>query len=141
MLLLPQIRNFYSGGQMDASLGVKILSGLTAGAIGITVASPTDLVKVRMQADSNSSKPRYRGAMDAYRSIVRHQVGPLPRLCCLGSVTIWRCTMCWQGMKGLWQGYGVNLTRNSIICAAELTGYDTAKQVRLHLPGIRGCLA
>lgn len=36
----------------DVSLGIKIAAGLTTGAIGISVASPTDLVKVsRQQAD------------------------------------------------------------------------------------------
>lgn len=30
----------------DPSLGIKIAAGLTTGAIGIAVASPTDLVKV-----------------------------------------------------------------------------------------------
>jgi solute carrier family 25 uncoupling protein 8/9 len=30
----------------DVSLGIKIAAGLTTGAIGIAVASPTDLVKV-----------------------------------------------------------------------------------------------
>ena len=36
----------------DVGLGVKIAAGLTTGAIGIAVASPTDLVKVRAAACS-----------------------------------------------------------------------------------------
>lgn len=42
------IRNFYSGGNPESSLGVKILAGLTTGTIGMIVANPTDLVKIRL---------------------------------------------------------------------------------------------
>ena len=42
-------------------------------AIGITVASPTDVVKVRLQAEGRlppGVPRRYNGALDAYRKIV-----------------------------------------------------------------------
>ena len=35
----------------DVPLHLKIAAGLTTGAIGIMIANPTDLVKVRMQAE------------------------------------------------------------------------------------------
>ena len=44
------------------------------GALAITIANPTDLVKVRLQAEGQlpSGVPkRYSGAMDAYSTIVR----------------------------------------------------------------------
>ena len=34
----------------NPSLLQKIMAGMTTGAIGITVANPTDVVKIRMQA-------------------------------------------------------------------------------------------
>lgn len=44
-------------------LHLKILAGLATGTIGIAIASPTDLVKVRLQAertrDSTSGPSRY----------------------------------------------------------------------------------
>jgi hypothetical protein len=45
---LLQVRNFYTGKDFkgDPPLLTKIAAGLTTGAIGIMVASPTDLVKV-----------------------------------------------------------------------------------------------
>ena len=61
-------------------------------AIGITVASPTDVVKVRLQAEGRlppGVPRRYNGALDAYRKIVAQ-----------------------DGIKGLWTGYGPNLARN-----------------------------
>jgi len=44
-----QVRNFYVGKDFkgDPPLHLKIAAGLTTGALGIMVASPTDLVKVR----------------------------------------------------------------------------------------------
>jgi solute carrier family 25 uncoupling protein 8/9 len=46
--LYEPVRNFYVGKDHkgDIPLHIKIAAGLTTGAIGITVASPTDLVKV-----------------------------------------------------------------------------------------------
>lgn len=47
-----QVRNFYVGKDFkgDPPLHSKIAAGLTTGALGIMVASPTDLVKVRSPA-------------------------------------------------------------------------------------------
>jgi len=47
------VKNFYVGEDHvgDVPLQLKIAAGLTTGALGIMVASPTDLVKVRMQAE------------------------------------------------------------------------------------------
>ncbi len=46
--LPPQVRNFYVGKDHkgDPPLHLKIAAGLTTGAVGISIASPTDLVKV-----------------------------------------------------------------------------------------------
>lgn len=44
------------------------------GALAITVANPTDLVKVRLQAEGllpSGVPKRYSGAMDAYSTILR----------------------------------------------------------------------
>lgn len=55
------------------SLGVKIAAGLLSGAIGITIASPTDLVKVRMQSQKEVAgvPKKYPSALSAYRIIVK----------------------------------------------------------------------
>jgi hypothetical protein len=50
------------------------LIGLQIGAVAITVASPTDLVKVRLQSEGKlppGVPRRYSGAMNAYSTIVR----------------------------------------------------------------------
>ena len=110
--LYEPVRNLYVGNLHDTpTLLQKIAAGLTTSAIGITVASPTDVVKVRLQAEGRlpAGVPRrYTGAIDAYRKIVAQ-----------------------EGVLGLWTGYGPNLARNCVINATELVAYDQAKQTFL----------
>ena len=51
------VKKFYVGENHvgDVPLHMKIAAGLTTGGLGIMVASPTDLVKVRMQAEGETS--------------------------------------------------------------------------------------
>lgn len=92
----------------DVPLWGKIGAGLATGAIAITVASPTDLVKVRMQGEGKlppGVPRRYSSATAAYGIIARE-----------------------EGLTGLWKGLGPNVARNAIINAAELASYDQIKQ-------------
>lgn len=80
-----------------------------SGALGIMVANPTDLVKVRLQSEGKLAAgvpKRYTGALNAYSTIVRQ-----------------------EGVRALWTGLGPNVARNAIINAAELASYDQVKQV------------
>lgn len=88
----------------------KIAAGMATGAIGISVANPTDLVKVRMQGQGRlppAERP-YSSSMDCYKKTVQT-----------------------DGLKGLWVGVGPNIMRNSVINAAELAAYDQFKQLCL----------
>nr|GMD73431.1 mitochondrial uncoupling protein 2-like isoform X1 [Ipomoea batatas] len=99
----------------EVSLFSKILAALLTGAIAIAVANPTDLVKVRLQAESKApvgAPRRYIGAMDAYYTIVKQ-----------------------EGLTALWTGLGPNIARNAIINAAELASYDHVKETILKIPG------
>lgn len=92
---------------------LKIAAGLTTGAIGITVASPTDLVKVRLQAEGKlpeGAVKKYPSATKAYGIIVKQ-----------------------EGVAALWTGWTPNVMRNSIINAAELASYDQIKQIFMGL--------
>ncbi|XP_074574448.1 mitochondrial uncoupling protein 1-like [Curcuma longa] len=115
--LYDPVKNFYVGENHvgDIPLSKKILAGLTTGALGITVANPTDLVKVRLQAEGKlppGVPRRYSGALNAYSTIVRQ-----------------------EGVGALWTGIGPNIARNAIINAAELASYDQVKQTILKIPG------
>lgn len=115
--LYEPVKNLYVGKDFvgDVPLYMKILAALTTGALAITVASPTDLVKVRLQSEGKlppGVPRRYSGAMNAYATIVRQ-----------------------EGVRALWTGLGPNVARNAIVNAAELASYDQVKQTLLKLPG------
>lgn len=58
------------------SLAQRIYAGLITGAFGILVACPTDVVKIRLQAEGKKPEgvPRkYKGSIDAYSKIVREE--------------------------------------------------------------------
>lgn len=103
------IKDFYSSllpfdqANYSTIMTTRILSGVTSGAMAITVAQPTDVVKVRMQAKSGI---KYHSSLHAYRTIYRR-----------------------EGLAGLWSGLGPNVARNSIVNAAELVCYDTIKDL------------
>lgn len=61
----------------------RLLAGCTTGAVAVTCAQPTDVVKVRFQALGAlpESNRRYSGTVDAYRTIARE-----------------------EGVRGLWRG-------------------------------------
>lgn len=53
------------------SLGNKIAAGLMTGGVAVFIGQPTEVVKVRLQAQSHlhGLKPRYTGTYNAYRII------------------------------------------------------------------------
>ncbi|KAG8090371.1 hypothetical protein GUJ93_ZPchr0011g26937 [Zizania palustris] len=117
--LYEPVKSLYVGKDHvgDVPLSKKIAAAFTTGAIAISVANPTDLVKVRLQAEGKLAPGvprRYAGAMDAYAKIVRQ-----------------------EGFAALWTGLGPNVARNAIINAAELASYDQVKQTILKLPGFK----
>lgn len=68
----------------DSGITTRILAGCTTGAMAVTCAQPTDVVKVRFQATIHlgpGSNQKYNGTMDAYRTIARE-----------------------EGVRGLWKG-------------------------------------
>jgi solute carrier family 25 uncoupling protein 27 len=101
-----------------------IPTGMIAGAAAQFLASPTDLVKIRLQTEGKrvleGKSPRYKGPVDAFLSIARE-----------------------GGIRGLWKGWVPNCQRAAIVClggwfvgcfidvsefVTDLTTYDTAKQ-------------
>lgn len=67
----------------DVGIGSRLLAGCTTGAMAVAFAQPTDVVKVRFQAQVRltDGAKRYNGTMDAYKTIARD-----------------------EGIKGLWKG-------------------------------------
>lgn len=85
MLSLPLFICLFLNLTLDAGIGSRLLAGCTTGAMAVAVAQPTDVVKVRFQAQvsSGGNAKRYQGTLDAYRTIGRE-----------------------EGIRGLWKGEG-----------------------------------
>eukprot|EP00884_Botryococcus_braunii_P003416 jgi/Botrbrau1/13075/Bobra.0187s0037.1 len=102
----------------DSSVTVRILAALTTSAVGITAANPSDVVKVRFQAQHGrtlaaptAQSAQYSSAVRAYFEIARSE----------------------GFFGGLYKGYTPNLLRNTIISATEIVTYDVTKQELLQL--------
>uniref|UniRef100_A0A8D0W5A2 Uncoupling protein 3 n=1 Tax=Sus scrofa TaxID=9823 RepID=A0A8D0W5A2_PIG len=107
--LYDSVKQLYTPKGADhSSITTRILAGCTTGAMAVTCAQPTDVVKVRFQASIHAgpgSNRKYSGTMDAYRTIARE-----------------------EGVRGLWKGILPNITRNAIVNCAEMVTYDVIKE-------------
>lgn len=105
-------KTFSSSNQTSPSVFIRILSGLTTGAMCVTIAQPTDVVKIRMQASGAGvmgGTKVYQSVLGAYMDIART-----------------------EGLRGLWRGYLPNVTRNCITNVSELVTYDIVKEHIIH---------
>lgn len=87
---------------------IRLMAGVTTGCVAVLIAQPTDVVKVRLQAQSIGGSRRYVGCWDAYRKISTQ-----------------------EGIKGLWKGLYPNMARNAIVNVSEIVCYDIIKDVIL----------
>lgn len=110
--LYDTMKQLYTRGSDTAGIGTRLLAGCTTGAMAVAFAQPTDVVKVRFQAQvrqpQSSSVKRYSSTLDAYRTIARD-----------------------EGVKGLWKGCLPNIARNAIVNCSELVTYDVIKELIL----------
>ncbi|MED6247933.1 Mitochondrial uncoupling protein 2 [Ataeniobius toweri] len=108
--LYDNVKNFYTGGKENPGVLIRILAGCTTGAMAVSFAQPTDVVKVRFQAQMNLNgvARRYNGTMQAYRQIFLN-----------------------EGLRGLWKGTLPNITRNALVNCTELVTYDLIKEAIL----------
>ncbi|XP_077361692.1 dicarboxylate carrier UCP2-like isoform X2 [Festucalex cinctus] len=106
--LYDSMKQFYTRG--NERIVTRLMAGCTTGAMAVAFAQPTDVVKVRFQAQTRLSdgERRYNGTLDAYKTIARD-----------------------EGVRGLWKGCMPNITRNAIVNCAELVTYDIIKEVIL----------
>ncbi|KAJ0063765.1 hypothetical protein NL108_006712 [Boleophthalmus pectinirostris] len=110
--LYDSMKQFYTRGSGDVGIGTRILAGSTTGAMAVAFAQPTDVVKVRFQAQmrlpENGAVKRYDSTISAYKTIARD-----------------------EGIRGLWKGCLPNIARNSIVNCSELVTYDIIKELIL----------
>ncbi|KAG2457378.1 mitochondrial uncoupling protein 2 [Polypterus senegalus] len=108
--LYDSVKQFYTKGAEHAGIGSRLLAGCTTGAMAVAFAQPTDVVKVRFQAQANinGGNRRYQGTVHAYKTIAKE-----------------------EGVRGLWRGTTPNITRNAIVNCTELVTYDLIKDAIL----------
>jgi len=125
--IYEHIRDALKGNADEFPLWKKCIAGASAGAIGQLIASPTDLVKVRLQsqrrqilqatlsaamgsAATSSVAPArlYKGTWDAFSTIARE-----------------------EGVRGMWKGVGPNVQRAALVNLGELATYDQSKEFLL----------
>ncbi|OWZ24330.1 Mitochondrial Carrier (MC) protein [Phytophthora megakarya] len=109
MVLYEPLRNIFGANATQGANGEvpfinKFLAGGCAGAIGISIANPVDVIKVRMQADRTGKL--YRGVGDAFSMIYKR-----------------------EGFRGFLRGMPPNIQRGFIVNAAELGTYDHSKEL------------
>lgn len=114
----PEMRNALAGSEdaQDASLAARLGAGALSGGLAAALANPTDVAKVRVQADGRlrllGLTPRYTGTLDAFRSIARD-----------------------EGLAAFYKGTLPNLQRAAFVNGCGIAAYDQSKQAAQYLLG------
>lgn len=112
----PMIRDTINGGAEQTTVWARIGAGASAGAVASAIANPTDVVKVRLQADgrlvARGGEPRYRGTVDAFRRIARE-----------------------EGARAFFKGVAPNVQRATVVNGIGIASYDQSKQTVVALLG------
>ncbi|XP_028401390.1 kidney mitochondrial carrier protein 1-like [Dendronephthya gigantea] len=88
----------------DEKFYYNIISGIVAGAVAAALCTPTDLLKVRMQAQSQGVAPA-KGMFSSFAAIFRE-----------------------EGFSGLYRGVVPNAQRAAVVAGVELAVYDWCKK-------------
>jgi hypothetical protein len=116
--LYTPFRSFFIGSDGgDAGLAAKILSGGCAGSIGSVIATPTDVVKIRLQKETGliadgvyttglhrGLKPTYSSTLGAFSTIFNE-----------------------GGLRGLYLGWQPTMIRAACLAGSQLAVYDHFK--------------
>uniref|UniRef100_A0A0A9X7J2 Mitochondrial uncoupling protein 2 n=2 Tax=Lygus hesperus TaxID=30085 RepID=A0A0A9X7J2_LYGHE len=95
----------FGDSNVTVNYSTRVLAGLTTGGMAVMIAQPTDVVKVRFQAQMKGGAEKlYMSTIQAYRTIAKR-----------------------EGAAGLWKGTLPNASRNAIVNVAEIVCYDIVK--------------
>ena len=117
----PHVRDALAGPQRDGAavpLWSRVTAGALSGAGASAVANPTDVVKVRLQADGRlamlGQTPRYEGALHAFRTVVK------------------------EGFLALYKGVLPNMQRAIAVNGPGIAAFDHSKHLVGRLLGEEG---
>nr|XP_004665921.1 kidney mitochondrial carrier protein 1 isoform X1 [Jaculus jaculus]XP_045001253.1 kidney mitochondrial carrier protein 1 isoform X1 [Jaculus jaculus] len=98
--------------QEDETLLINVICGILSGVISSAIANPTDVLKIRMQAQSFAAGQG--GMIGSFLNIYQQ-----------------------EGIRGLWKGVSLTAQRAAIVVGVELPVYDITKK-HLILSGLMG---
>lgn len=99
--------------------GTKVLAGLLTGFTGAVIANPTDVIKVRLQAEAGTIEG------GVYVTGLKSGSAPSPNT----FACMWRLAAEEGVRRGLYRGAGVNCARAALITSGQMVAYDETKQV------------
>lgn len=91
-------------GLSESSFANKLLAGITSGAIGAACSSPTDLMKIRMQAARPDGRPPYKTSFHGFVQVYKE-----------------------GGLRALWRGVYPNTIRAAVLTSSQIATYDQVK--------------
>ncbi|CAF0979042.1 unnamed protein product [Rotaria magnacalcarata] len=101
--IYQKMKRLFADDIRQEKLYINVLNGMFSGALANAIANPTDLLKIRMQANHPSVQGK--GLFTAMASIAKK-----------------------EGVRGLWSGVLPTVQRAAIVSGIELAVYDCAKQ-------------
>ena len=120
--------NSHYGSDVDRpQLVVKVFSGALTGSLAASICCPTDVIKVRMQADGMINKSLFAHKFDPtvvrWSNSHRHYDNVFDAF---------KKTYKYEGLRGLWSGVVPTAQRAAIVAAVELSAYDEIKEILVH---------
>ena len=146
--LYDHVRDFVTGGDQHPSVGGQVAAAVITSSIGISLANPADVIKVRFQADSGNNNNNHTNhtnhssnssstGRQEYRSSASSSPSHPRRTG--GTFLAYKQVAQREGViHGLWRGYTANLVRNSSISSAEIVTYAMTKRTALETFGWEG---
>ncbi|CAG5878626.1 unnamed protein product [Menidia menidia] len=124
--LYDSVKQLYTRGSDHVGLGSRLLAGCTTGAMAVALAQPTDVVKVRFQAQAVSGHraKRYCGTIHAYKTIAREE----------GYGSVLRCAaamMTREGPQAFYKGFTPSFLRLGSWNVVMFVTYEQLKRVMM----------
>lgn len=102
--LYHSLKRRYFGTQKEETLFPNVVCGIIAGVMSSSLANPTDVLKIRMQAQTTNVFNKL-GLVGSFMDIAKK-----------------------EGVRGLWRGVGPTANRAAVVCGVELPAYDITKK-------------
>jgi len=101
------LKRVISPSVQEEKLWSNVVCGIIAGVVSSSIANPTDVLKIRMQAQNVHFAKQ--GMVKSFADIFHK-----------------------EGVQGLWRGVGPTSNRAAVVCGVELPAYDIVKRQLIH---------